>query len=243
MTSPGGQFISYAGKKQPPDQKGRRADLRVKDQHGRLVHLVWDKSCNGCVGHTMYFDAPFIPDVKWMTIHAEQGFPTSIEWEYQAMLEDKRAAWAMYFENLLRFAGKMPGVSATTAYEAALNRQWDDVPKALLKECGITPQPEEMIKAAMAGNKWVLGFSTIVPEWAGPLVRLMELNKSKIGGAITDADLDMYRDEEEPLAALDDQFDPDAKGGKREPVRQEKTENTRHTKTRREVRLSGSLEE
>lgn len=246
--TPGGRFISYAGKKQPPDQAQRRKNILVKDQHGRLVHLVWDTSCNGVVAIYPQFQAPWMPHLKYLHTHAEQGFPISVEWVYvtapagwigTTMIEDNRSAWQMFYDNLLRFAGRMPGVSAKDAYQAAIEKRWDEVPKALLKECGVTPEPEEFIKAAMAGNKWVLGFSTVVPEWAGPFLAFQEKMRAEMSRPITDEELDRFRDADEDAPDMDDafeqQFDAEALGGKRVPVASVKTPNSRVTKTRKEV--------
>lgn len=244
MTTPGGTFINYAGKKAPPDQAERRTDLLVPDQHGRLVHLVWDKLCHGVVGTFLQFNAPWIPDLKYLKTLADHGFPQGVEWQYAKMLEDNRGAWERWYQDLRRFAAKMNGVSATEAYQAARDGRWAEVPRALLEECGVTPEPEDLILAAMAGNKWVLGFSTVVPDWASPMLQLWEMQKVRAQQPVTADELDKYRDadgmEEERLEELEETFDPNATGGARVPV---KRGPGRPKGTRRQVRLSGATED
>lgn len=226
MTSPGGTFIHYAGKKQPPDQAERRKNVLVNDQHGRRIHLVWDVACRGVVGFYPQFSAPWMPEIKYHTVHAENGFPESVEWEYRRMLEDNQTEWANWYDDLRRYGARMPGVDAMKAYDAALKGEWEQVPKALLIECGSTPQHADLIKGAMAGNKWVLGFSTVVPDWAKPIVNLWDLEAQKRSSAVSEAELDRFRDadgpdEIDPLA-LEEEVDPAAVGGKRVPVKEPK---------------------
>lgn len=242
---PGATFVGdYPGKKNVLGQAERRADLKVTDQHGRLVHLVWDTLGRCCVGKYLLFRAPWVPDISYLKVVANQSFPTGAEWDYAQLLADNRNAWERWFQDLRKFAAKMNGVSATEAYAAARAGRWAEVPKALLEECGVTELPEDIIKAAMAGNRWILGFSTVVPDWAGPWLALQEAQRVRASIPVTDAELERFRDVVE--TDLDDQFDPDALGGHRVPVRAavaEKAPRPVTGKTRREVRLSGDLEE
>ena len=238
---PGAIFVGdQPGKQKVLGQAERRADLKVPDQHGRLVHIVWDTLGRCCVGKYLLFRAPWVPDISYAKVVAQQGFPTGVEWQYAELLSDTRNAWERWFQDCRRFAGRMNGVSATEAYAAARAGRWSEVPKALLEECGITPESEDLIKAAMAGNKWVLGFSTVVPEWAQPLLALWEAQKARASIPVTDAELEKFRDEIEDSADLDDAFDADALGGKRVPVPRKEAEHPRATtaRTRREVRLN-----
>lgn len=237
MPGPGATYVGdYPGKKKALGQAERRADLKIKDQHGRLIHVVWDTSCRGCVGMYMLFRAPWVPDLSYATIEADQGFPTGIRWDYPQMVQDNRNAWERWFQDLRRFASKMNGVSATEAYAAAREGRWSAVPKALLEECGVTPESEDLIKAAMAGNKWVLGFSTVVPEWAGPLLALWEAQKARASQPVSDDELAKFRDTVEE--DLDEAFDANALGGKRIPVPHKEPEHPKRSYTRRQVRMA-----
>ena len=247
MPGAGATFVGdYPGKKNVLGQAERRADLKVPDQHGRLVHLVWDTLGRCCVGKYLLFRVPWVPDISYAKVVAHQNFPTAVEWDYPQLLADTRNAWERWFQDLRKFASRMNGVSATEAYAAAREGRWSEVPKALLEECGITPESEDLIKAAMAGNKWVLGFSTVVPEWASPLLALWEAQKARASLPVTDAELAKFRDAVEEDVDLDDAFDPDARGGHVVPVRAKAAEaapRLKTGKTRREVRLAGDLTE
>lgn len=238
MTSPGGTFVNYAGKKPPPGQAERRADLLIPDQHSRNLHIVWDTLARGCVGIYVQFRAPWVPDISYAKIVAKTGYPTAVEWDYKQLLEDTRNAWERWFQDLRRFSGKMNGVSATEAYKYAREGNWAQVPKALLEECGITPESEDVIKAAMAGNKWILGFSTVVPDWAEPWLALKEAQRARASIPVTEDELAKFRDAETDADTdLDEEFDPEAVGGKRVAVpHKEPTKPTQPT--RRQVRLT-----
>ena len=236
-----GTFMNYAGKKPPPGQAERREDVVFSDQHNRPVHLVWDTHARGCVGVYPQFRAPWTPELGYVKINADRGFPESIEWDYKTMLEDNRNAWERWFQDLRRFAGKMNGVSATEAYELARKGKWAQVPKALLEECGITPESEDIIKAAMAENSWILGKSDVIPPWAEAWLSLREAQRKRSSMPVTDAELDKFRDDPEDGLSdtADEQYDPEAIGGK--TVSSKKPERTMSPKTRRDVRLSGSV--
>lgn len=198
-----------------PDQAARRDDLILPDQHGRELHVVFDTRAMAPVIAYPRFNAPWMPDMAFLRYEyagsKQKGVPVAVRWEYEACLEAYRQAWDRWFSECQTIAQRMPGVDAVKALEAVRDGDWSSVPRGLLLELGQTPVPLDYPKAAMAGNKWVLGLSNTVPTWAAPLLTMQELFKT-LAGATTDLDLDKYRDEEEDA-------DPDALGGKVLPVR------------------------
>ena len=198
-----------------PDQAARRDDLILLDQHGREVHVVYDTRAMAPVIAYPRFNAPWLPDLHFLkydyTAGRTKGVPVAVRWDYQAVLDALRQAWDRWFRECQTLAQRMPGVDAAKAIEAVRDQRWDEVPRGLLLELGATPTPLDYPKAAMAGNKWVLGLSNTVPTWAAPLLTMQEVFK-QLAEATDDDDLDKYRDEE-------DAADPEAIGGKVIPVK------------------------
>ncbi len=198
-----------------PDQAARRDDLILQDQHGREVHVVFDTRAMAPVIAYPKFNAPWLPDISFLRYEYPggryKGVPVAVRWDYEAVLEHTRQAWDRWFGECQTLAQRMPGIDALKAIEAVRDGRWSDVPRGLLLEVGGTPTPLDYPKAALAGNKWVLGLSNTVPTWAADLLTMQELFK-QLAGSTSDMDLDKYRDEEEDA-------DPEAIGGKVVPVR------------------------
>lgn len=206
MTTPLVGNITYGGRKGPPDQAQRRIDLKIKDQHGRAIHVVFDRMPGaGPIVSYCLFQAPFMPDAQRYLRFEGDAVPTACGWDYDAMLADNRKAWDDFFNEFRTIATRMPGVDAMAAYEAATRGEWSKVPPAVLAEVGIQPEPDDFIKACMANNRWVLGFDPNVPSWAVPLLSLKRARERR--RTETD-DLDKYRDnpytDAETAADVDD---------------------------------------
>ena len=198
-----------------PDQAARRDDLILPDQHGREWHVVFDMRAMAPVIAYPRFNAPWMPDPVFLRYEGMggkvKGVPVAVKLDYEGCLQSLTQAWNRWFSECRTIAQRMPGVDAVKAVEAVRDQRWDDVPRGLLMEVGQTPTPLDFPKAAMAGNSWVLGLSSKVPSWAGPLLAMQDVFK-EIAAAVSDDDLDKYRDEEEDA-------DPDALGGKVVPVK------------------------
>lgn len=211
--------FGFHASRNEPDQAQRRIDLILPDDHGREWHAIYDSSARGVVTLYPRFTAPWMPDPKYLSPVSSRGgpssFPDRVAINYALLMEDNHRAWDKYFDNLLKIGTKMPGVDAMTAYTHAKEGEWEKIPAGLLAELGQTPEPDDYIKAAMAGNKWVLGFSSTIPKWAAPLMALKDAKKRQAERGVSDGELDKYRDEEEFT-------DPDAIGGKVQKVRKPK---------------------
>lgn len=196
MTSPAIGNITYGGRKGPPDQAARRIDLHLKDQHGRKIHTVFDRMPGaGVIVSYPQFRAPWQLDIQTYLRFSEEAVPNSCWWDYERALTDNRTAWDGFFNEFRTIANRMPGVDAMAAYEAATKGEWSKVPPSVLAEVGITPEPEDYIRAAMVNNKWVLGFTQEVPAWAVPLLTLKMQRESK-GWEVTHNDQNKYGDAE-----------------------------------------------
>ena len=213
------QTFGFHASRNEPDQAQRRIDLILPDDHGREWHAIFDTSARSVVTLLPRFSAPWMPDPKYYGVVSSRGglntMPDTVEIRYRDILADCHRAWDKYFDNILKVGGKMPGVDAMTAYTHAKDGDWGKVPAGLLAEIGQTPEPDDYVKAAMAGNRWVLGLSPVIPTWAAPLLALKEAQKREWERGVTDSDLDKYRDDEETM-------DPSAVGGKIVKVRKPK---------------------
>lgn len=209
------------GRKAPPDQAARRIDLKIPDQHGRKIHVIFDRIAMGTIQKLPQFKAPWIPDINYLREDPDDPnpIPTRQRWDYQKCLADNHVAWDRWFDECRTIAGRMPGVDAMAAYEAAKRGEWHKVPAALLREVGDTPEPDDYIKAAMANNAWVLGFTDIVPKWAEPLEKLKDARRRQEARAVTEEDLDEYRDASPDVAAaLDDAYEAQGLVGATVPI-------------------------
>ena len=77
-----------------------------------------------------------------------------------------------------------------------------DPSPALRAVTGLRPVGRELIAAAKAGNKWVLGFSDAVPQWARPV--LAALRAQEEAAAVLPVDEGTYPDADEDEAEADD---------------------------------------
>ncbi len=217
MTAPMSSFGSVGGRKAPPDQAARRVDLKVPDQHGRLFHVIFDRMPGaGTIQRIPLFKAPWLPDMRYLEDDPEHPspIPMKLRWNYQQCLHDLQTSWNNFFGEFRTIAGRMPGVDAMAAYDAAAKGRWHEVPPSLLMEIGNTPEPEDYVKAAMANNAWILGKSPVVPKWAEPLIKLKEARRRAEAVGVSADELDKYRDESPDVAAdLDDEYEAKGLGG------------------------------
>ncbi len=189
----GQQFVGQA---KEPDQADRRVDLTLLDVHQRPYHVIYDTLARGVVRIQPQFLAPWMPNERYIGTKKANGFPTAMDIDYGKCRDDTLVSWDRWFQDLQLLANRMPGVDAVAAVQAARAGNWNAVPAALMMEAGSTPEPVEYVEAAMAGNRWVLGFATKVPDWAHPLIALRDMQKKRSEQPLTVDMLDKYRDAE-----------------------------------------------
>jgi hypothetical protein len=218
----------FAGQRRVPDQAERRIDLKLKDQYGRECHMNWDKLAGGMVAQPfLRFKAPWTPHIKYFKCEFKNDSPMPTGWHFdlQQCNDDNRESWEVYFTRLHRVAGKMPGIDSVSAYESARTGDWENVPRSLLEEVGARPEPMDLIRASMAGNRWVLGLSNVVPPWAYGWVEEQTRRREEEAAGVTGAELQKYRDEAPDVAmdaALDDEYEAKGLGAGIEPVKPRK---------------------
>ena len=185
-------------------QPERRRYRTFTDQHGRL----WGTAIEVSSGHSCgpweaKFEAPWLPDAKYLRHHSTDDRLVLID--YDRNVRDAKEAMDAYDDLRLKVAMDQYG----SAFTSKLGKTHDEDPPELKQLVGAPPFPVAWSEAAQEGNKWVLGFSNIIPKWAYPLLKQEDAPARKY----LDAD-----EEVEKAVDLDEAFDPEAKGGKREPV-------------------------
>lgn len=215
------------------DQAKQRRGEFFRDQHGRN-YSAWVENKTGeptgGINHDQW-TAPttplwcrgrLVPDTKYMKIVRTRG-PAAIEIDYAQWLADWDEADAMWRAGLKDLISKMQVDLQTMAKLRA------NPPLEVLEVIGKGPgerRPRQFIEAAMKGNKWALGQSDIVPTWAKPILDAWELLQPHETGIRYESQAE-YPDEDDQaddatdtLLALEEQYDPEAMGGKREPIPQ-----------------------
>lgn len=187
-------------------QPERRSYNVFVDQHGREWGTVIDiKTHHSCGPWEPRFSAPWLPDFKYIR-HVKGSF-RDILIDYDRNITDARDAMDAYDDMRLKTAMNLYG----NAFTERLGQTHADDPPDLQKLTGKPPFPIAYPEAAKEGNKWVLGFSNVIPKWAYALLAVTQEPERKYADA---------EDEEvERAVDLDEQFDPEATGGKREPVK------------------------
>ena len=139
------------------------------DQHGR----VWEantenKTRHPCGPYRPTFEAPFYPFNNYMDVKGTNR----VVIQYQRWLDDLDTANAEYDQTLRNYAFQMYGDQAAQFI--------NDPPSELIALAGERPMrvPREFIEASQAENKWILGFTPNVPEWAEPLIKREEEKKA-----------------------------------------------------------------
>jgi hypothetical protein len=182
-----------------------QADLRrpqmLTDQHGRKWFADIETRSGYPVGPIRNrFDAPWLPDQAALRMTRDE--PTRITIDYDWMLSQRQEAHADYHQR---------------AVEEAASRQWpvpalgEPYRRELQMIVGKPPRPIEPIVAAMQGNKWILGLTTVVDERLTPFIEMPNAAREEMLRSLPD-----FRDKDlDPYGDLEEEVDPDAIGGRR----------------------------
>lgn len=175
-----------------------------RDPHDR----IWGSAVDKRTGHSVgpwepQFEAPWYPEAKYIKHNPSDDRLILID--YDRNISDLKEAQDAYDDLRLKVAMNQYG----SAFPSKLGKTHEEDPPELKALVGQPPFPSAFPEAAKEGNKWVLGLTNVVPAWAYVYLHAQEAPKRKY----LDAD-----EEVEKAVDLDEQFDPDAKGGKREPV-------------------------
>lgn len=186
-------------------QPERRGYSLFYDQHNR----EWGAPIELATGHACgpweaRFKAPWLPEDKYIR---HQGRTNKIVIDYTKNVADLKDAHNEFDELRFRAAQQEWG----TAAMSKMGRTYEEDAPELRRMVGKPPRPIEFPEACLEGNQWVLGFSNTVPKWAYPLLEV----EQKVERKYLDAD----EEDLEKRLDLEEQFDPKATGGKKQPVK------------------------
>jgi hypothetical protein len=138
------------------NQAEERRYSHFTDQHGRSWGAVVDKAAGQPLGVIEpKFEAPYLPHQSFFTFDPNE--PRFVI-EYDAIIEQRKTRLKEWEDAGYTFALAEYGDKAVEVMQ--------NPTPAFLRYVGPKPDPVEIPEAAKAGNKWVLGFSDAVPEWA-----------------------------------------------------------------------------
>lgn len=156
----------------PAKQRENRRYQQYWDQHGRRWGCVLDLGCKdgaSPVGPFEYVEAnqsdteyrfrpPWLPEQKYLKLGTGVNW-NRVEIDYPTMLRDARSAHQSYRNECMKAAEDL-----NEPYEPG------EKPSAKIRRIvGQAPKPVEPIAAAMQGNPWILGKSSV------PHPRLVEI--------------------------------------------------------------------
>lgn len=131
-------------------QTKRRKPVQARDIHGRLWESTLDTVSMGTCApvNPCGWSAPVLPEQKYIKLRGDfTGFYIDILYDH--WLADAELALETYEKHLFDSAMVIFGAEGPKAY--------DERSPALLRYCGLPPQAVIPIKAAKAGNPWILG--------------------------------------------------------------------------------------
>jgi len=146
-------------KDQNPMMKGRVYRLAL-DQHGRRWGAEIDKRTDQpCSPITPSFQAPWIPDAKYVTwTYDDASGAFRVVINYAEDKGDRKAAITEWQKTLLQTGAQLEGQSFDPSRPSI----------QVMMRVGPKPPPPEVVIAAEKGDPWVLGFSPDMPKWARP---------------------------------------------------------------------------
>lgn len=170
----------------------------VQDQHNRDWFCTMEKETMAPTGVMIpQFTAPWYPDQKYIRpgvspdgLRGDRRNPGRIFIDYNAMAADHEAKLDQLDHRLRTLARKYyPGKLKET-----LENPPEDIMDALYGPRGGPPPPVEFIWAAQDGNRWVLGFTEAVPQWAKPFVARLDTKTRdrREGRSFADEDEDAF---------------------------------------------------
>lgn len=164
-------------------QPDRRAYSILTDQHGREWGAITDNKsrhpigpidplCNGRPGESGWAcKPPLVPPLQYFRMDPRNA--SRITLRYEDWLRDVDMAMAGYERMRREAASKHFGTQASRALK--------DNPAELQDLVGPPPLtvPAELIRAMIAGNRWVLGLTATMPGWAEPIMEKWDEQRAR----------------------------------------------------------------
>lgn len=187
------------------EQPEQRRYATFQDEHGR----TWGTDIDIRTGHSCgqwepRFQAPWIPEAKYIRHDLKNSHRIIID--YDKNIRDLKDAHSEFDDLRFRAAQQEWGSAAGSK----MGKTYEEDAPELTRMVGKPPRPVQFPEAAKEGNKWVLGFSNLIPTWAYPLLEAETRVEKKY--------LDAEEEDLEKRLDLEEKHDPKATGGKKQPV-------------------------
>ncbi|MDP9202814.1 MAG: hypothetical protein M3P26_12885 [Gemmatimonadota bacterium] len=220
-------------------QADRRQHATITDRHGRKFWTVIEKdtmrSCSALIPKgweppKLFGKTPFVPPEAYITYAVDDPFEMTVN--YDLWIADTEREHEAYAQRM--------SAAAIMLFGSGAAEQVKKQSPELLNYVGKPPTPVAPIKAARAGNLFVLGLSPNMPKWAAEFftapVKVEELfpnaeddypDEEALSVAMRADEASEFPDVEEPADAmniivdeeleraldLEEQHDPKATGG------------------------------
>lgn len=205
-------FLQRTDSGQPWSQRKQRRGQMFRDQHGRRWFAMTELASGAPTGMIEpQFQAPLIPPQKYLELSTDPERPYDLSIAYDRWVQDTQTDRDEWFKNGRITARRLQG----ERYDAAKSFTAE-----VLDIIGPEPTPLEPILAAKAGNPWITG-KTERPDRR--LVQFFETPESERRTAQHTVDYST-------LEALEEEYDPNAEGGKRVDPRADRPKRSHHKK-------------
>lgn len=123
---------------------------------------------------------PWVPDTNYLIFDPVEVGKVTVDYD-KALMEKDRAIddWSTLIRQ-----------NALAMYADKAGEQIEHPGPGLLQLVGPKPVGRELIAACQAGNKWALGFTDAMPQWAAPLMATLPQPRKLTEQAYPDADED-----------------------------------------------------
>lgn len=201
-------YIQRSETGQPWSQRVERDDAFYTDMHGREWYAPIEKKTGHPCGiiEPSGWTAPLMPPQKYLRRNPDRRKPTEVEILYLQWIEDEGNERRLWEARVREVSRKIHG----DKYDEKAPFAGD-----VIELVGPPPMSIIPIQAAMQGNPYVLGLTTVVDRRLEPFFREAIQKKTRFHTTVDYSVLD-------PMEELEEAFDPDATGGQRVAVRSER---------------------
>lgn len=199
-------------------QASQRNHAEMVDQHGR----EWEGPVEKNTGHPCAPPTPLGWEPPHPSLMPPSGYIRPVP-KKSGRLHIDYDAWVQSIKEASQHWDKLASAYAHATYGDKAHEVLSNPTAALLSYAGPKPPAVEPVLAMREGNKWALGFPGYkVPSGLLSWWEKVQAQDREAQRFIAGADLRQFPDEPDELEKrldLEEQYDAEATGGKREPVR------------------------
>lgn len=213
-------------------QADRRNSVVITDQHGRKFAVWVEKDtmhpCSALVPRgwnppMLAGQTPFLPPEEYVSFPADEPFAMRIDYD----------RWIAFVEQMHKMYDEKISSSAVLLFGSGAAQAIESKNVELMRYVGPPPTSVQPIKAARAGNKFVLGLTDKMPEWAIPFFSAPVVAEEVFPDVFEDEEEDEVApdptaadegfedatEDEDKYQELEEEIDPAAIGGKKRDPR------------------------